>query len=90
MSAQKEHRLVLNQRNELLVFGVEELVRFDDQGVELTTAQGVLSVSGEEISVSGLDLEEGTVSIGGRIDSLEYLPEKDSSKGKFFSKFFPG
>ena len=88
MSLQREHQLILNQRKELQVFGVEELISFDEQGVEINTVQGILMVSGEGISVSGLDLESGTVTVGGRIDAMEYLPEKNTSRLGLFSRWF--
>ncbi len=89
MSIERNHQIILSNRRELSVLGVQELISFDEQGVELSTVQGVLLVSGEGINVSVLDLEAGKVTVGGRIDALEYLPEKNAPKRSFFSKIFP-
>lgn len=73
MQTQAQHTLTLGQRNQLTVTGVEELVRFDDSVIEMNTVLGSLLVSGEQLNVNSLNLEEKTLLVTGKIQALEYL-----------------
>ena len=83
--------LVLRDRNLLEVRGVTDVVRFDEESVVLSTVCGTLTVEGASLHVQVLNLEQGTVTVDGRVDSLLYFdpePAGKGDKGGFFGKLF--
>ena len=69
---QMPHKLVLNQREDLNLTGVTEVVSFDDAAVILKTHLGILSVQGEDLILKTLSVEGGQVAVSGHIRALFY------------------
>ena len=83
--------LSLRGRKSLEVNGVNDVIRFDEEGVVLSTVCGTLTVEGTSLHVRVLDLEAGTVEIDGKIDALLYFDaaENDGSEKRgFFGRLF--
>lgn len=66
------HKLTLNQREDLSLTGVTEVVSFDETAVILKTHLGTLSVLGETLVLKTLSVEGGQVAVSGHISSLIY------------------
>ena len=66
------HKLTLNQREELNLTGVTEVVSFDDTAVILKTNLGTLTVQGQNLVLKTLCVEGGQVAVSGHISSLYY------------------
>lgn len=81
------HHLELEGREHLTVSGVEDVERFDETGIVMSTAAGVLVVTGEELHIGKLSLEGGELHVDGRIDSLSY-EEAAAPKGSFLRRLF--
>lgn len=69
---QLPHKLTLNQREDLSLSGVTEVVSFDDTSVILKTHLGVLTVLGQDLVLKTLSLEGGQVAVSGHITALSY------------------
>lgn len=69
---QLPHKLTLNQREDLTLTGVTEVVSFDDSSVILKTHLGVLTVLGEDLVLKTLSVEGGQVAVSGHVSSLSY------------------
>lgn len=67
-----EHTLTLNQRASATVSGVEDVECFNEQIVILRTSMGALTISGEGLNISRLNLEEGKLIVEGEISAVEY------------------
>ena len=81
------HRLELVRREHLTVTGVEDVERFDESGIVMSTSAGMLVISGEELHIGKLALDGGELHVDGRIDSVTY--EEDArGQGGFFSRLF--
>lgn len=65
-------RLSLEGRRVLKATGVREVLRFDDSAVVLQTADRLLIVRGEGLSLRQLAPEEGRVEVRGQIEALGY------------------
>lgn len=76
-----EHRLVLEDRERLVVSGVEEVERFDEESVALRTAQGQLVVRGDGLHIEQLSLDGGELRLEGQVDSLTYEDEGPARSG---------
>ena len=81
------HRLELTGREHLNVSGVEDVERFDENGVIMTTSAGTLIVTGENLHIGKLSLEGGELFVDGRIDSVSYEDTLER-QGGFFSRLF--
>ena len=73
---QLPHKLTLNQREDLTLTGVTEVVSFDESAVILKTHLGTLSVQGENLVLKTLSVEGGQVSVSGHICTLFYEEPK--------------
>ena len=69
---QLPHKLTLNQREELNLTGVTEVVSFDENAVILKTHLGTLTVLGENLTLKTLSVEGGQVAVSGHVSSLQY------------------
>ena len=65
-------RLTLNERRQLSVTGVSEVVSFDENIVVLHTELGTLVIQGKELQLKTLSLEGGQVAVDGTVAALSY------------------
>lgn len=71
-SIKPEHHLILEQRERLVISGVEEVARFDEETIVLTTSMGELEIQGEGLHIEKLSLEGGELHVDGSISALLY------------------
>ena len=69
---QDAHRLELVGRERLTISGVEDVERFDETGIVMSTSAGTLVVTGEDLHIGKLSLDGGELHVDGRIDSVSY------------------
>jgi sporulation protein YabP len=81
------HRLELTGRERLTVSGVEDVERFDETGIVMSTGAGMLVVTGENLHIGKLSLDGGELHVDGRIDSISY-EEGGTERGGFFQRLF--
>lgn len=82
------HTLTLSNCETLELCGVTDVRGFDEGTVLLETACGPLTVEGEGLHVTHLGLEEGRVTVTGRIAALFYSQTGTRVRGGFFSRLF--
>ncbi len=80
------HALTLNERQQLTVTGVTEVVSFDDTAVLLRTDMGLLTVQGRQLQLKKLSLDGGQVAVEGTVSALSY--EEPKSRAGFFGRLF--
>ena len=66
------HKLQLNERSQLTMSGVTEVVSFEDSAVVLRTSLGTLIVQGQGLKLKTLSLEGGQVIVEGNVSALVY------------------
>lgn len=81
------HRLELEGRERLTISGVEDVERFDETGIVMTTTAGVLTVTGENLHIGQLSLEGGELHVDGRVDAISY-EEADEGRGGLLRRLF--
>ena len=86
-AAAAEHRIELTGRERLTVSGVEDVDRFDETGIIMSTAAGTLVVTGEDLHIDKLSLDGGELHVDGRIDSISY-EEDGGQRGGFLQRLF--
>ncbi|MBQ2927825.1 MAG: sporulation protein YabP [Oscillospiraceae bacterium] len=75
---QLPHKLQMNERRNLTVSGVTEVVSFEETAVVLQTALGTLIVQGQGLQLKNLSLEGGQVAVDGSISALIYEEPRQS------------
>ena len=81
------HRIMLEEREQLVISGVEEVESFDESTIYLTTAQGALEIQGDELHIEKLSLDGGELHVDGRIDSISY-EEQGGGRAGWFGRLF--
>lgn len=75
----ENHKLIMNNRNQVELTGVTEVIAFDNQMIELETTEGAVRFTGKDMHVKRLTLEKGEVELEGRVQEIVY---HESQKGK--------
>ena len=71
------HKLTLNERNQLTMTGVAEVVSFEETAVVLRTSLGTLIVQGQGLKLKTLSPEGGQVAVDGQISAMIYEELRD-------------
>jgi len=78
----RSHSVTIENRGKVLITGVEDVDSFDEQTVVLSTEMGYITLHGEDLHISKLNLEEGQLIVEGEIIGLEYSDHENlRSKG---------
>ncbi len=89
MDSQKVHQLTLYGREQLTVDGVTNVGSFNREEIFLQTQKGVLVIRGENLHLQQLHLEQGKLSITGKVNALKYSDESAAEKGRgIFKRMF--
>jgi len=72
------HRLTLNERRQLSMTGVSEVISFDETAVVLRTEMGTLVIQGRDLQLKTLSLEGGQVAVDGTVSSLSYEEPREA------------
>ena len=84
------HRVTLEGRDRLVVAGVEDVDRFDENEIVMNTSEGTLVVAGENLHIDKLSLDGGELHVDGRVDALSYEDAGGMRGGGLFSRLFGG
>lgn len=83
----KNQNIVIEDRNRISISGVELVDSFNESTIVLSTVKGGLSIKGDELNISNLNLDEGSVKISGTVNSLTYISKEGVPKN-FMGKIF--
>ncbi len=81
------HHIILEEREQLSVSGVEEVESFDENIIVMYTSRGALVVRGEGLHIEKLSLDGGDLKVEGEIDSLTYEDDR-REKGGLLARLF--
>lgn len=85
----KKYQLLINNRESMDLNGVIKLDSFNQNEFLVETELGYLNIKGTNLSLGLMDMDKGTLSIQGRIDSLSYVKkDKETDKESFLKKLF--
>lgn len=77
-----EHKMIMEDRQQLLLTGVIKVKSFDPKEIILETIKGRLQIKGQELGIKSLNLEESEVEIEGYIDVLLYPATRSTGSNK--------
>ena len=84
------HSITMVERKTFVTSGVKKIENFDDSQFLIDTVMGFLLVKGENLELIKLDTIQGTISIKGLINSLNYLDDssKKEKDNSIFNRLF--
>lgn len=85
-TTKQPHQIIMQDRCRLELTGVSDVDSFDETTVLVYTSLGQLTVRGQGLHVRRLDLEGGSLSLEGQVDSLVYADTLQ--RGGFFGRLF--
>lgn len=80
------YSLTIDRRAKAVVTGVEDVESFDEAQIAMHTVGGYLILTGSGLHVESLQLEQGRLTLTGRIDSAAYGDIKTRGKGGFLRR----
>ena len=83
-----QHRLELDGRERLMVSGVEEVERFDEEEIVMSTTAGTLVVGGAGLHIGKLNLDGGELLVDGSIHTLLYEDTAPRGQGGLLRRLF--
>ncbi len=85
-----ENSLSLLSREQLMVKGVIDVHSFNEDTIIAETQLGILTVGGQDLRITVLNLDTGRLDIKGYIDMMQYSDQGLSltKGGGFFGKIF--
>ena len=84
------HHIILEEREQLVVSGVEEVESFDENTILLTTAKGGLEIQGEGLHIEKLSLDGGDLKVEGRVNALLYETDHAGRSGGLLARLLGG
>jgi len=82
------HHIMLEERSSLTVSGVNDVERFDENEIVMSTSRGNLVVTGENLHIEKLSLDGGDLRVEGDVDSLSYEEDGKGRGGGLLSRWF--
>lgn len=82
------HHIILEERKQLAISGVEEVESFDENTIVMYTPRGTLVIRGEGLHIEQLSLDGGDLKVEGDIDALSYEDSGREKGGNFFARLF--
>lgn len=80
------HGIILENRKNLTISGVEDCLAFDEETIVLKTKLGKFVIKGFGLHIINFDTKSGDLSAEGKINALIYTAEND--KKSLVSKIF--
>ena len=81
------HNVVMNDRKNLSLTGVEEVIGCDEEVLSVKTSMGELTVTGTRLHIGSFNRSTGELKIDGSIREMIYADSAPDQKG-FFKRLF--
>lgn len=83
----KNQNIIIEDRSRIKITGVEQVDSYNETTIVLSTIKGGISIKGEGLNISNLNIDDGSLRISGMINSLTYISKEGAPKnllGKIF------
>lgn len=85
----RAHSLSIDNRERMTLTGVNDVESFNELEILLATDAGILTITGEGLHISKLNLDDGQLMLEGLISGVEYSDhDAQHAKTGFFSRMF--
>lgn len=82
------HLVTLEDRKSLSISGITDIDRFDEREIVLYTSMGELTITGKELHIHAISIENGSLSVDGDIWALQYGDKDKQSPVSLLGKLF--
>ncbi|MEE5993059.1 MAG: sporulation protein YabP [Oscillospiraceae bacterium] len=82
------HTLILENRKTLNISGITDIDRFDEKEIVLYTKTGELTITGRELHINNISIENGNLSVEGDIWGIQYGDKDQQSPVSAFRRLF--
>ena len=82
------HLITLENRKTLSISGITDIDSFDEREMILYTKMGELTITGRELHINAISIENGSLSVEGDIWSLQYGDKDKQSPVSMLGKLF--
>lgn len=89
-ASNKSHHMLVRDRKSMEISGVKKLESLNSEEFVLETSLGYMTISGQDLEMTNLNIDRGEIAISGYVTKIEYYDhqeEKGTQKG-FFNKLF--
>ncbi|MGN9165987.1 sporulation protein YabP [Tissierellaceae bacterium HCP3S3_D8] len=83
----KNQNILIEDRSIINITGVEQVDSYNDNTIVLSTIKGGISIKGEGLNISKLNIDDGSLNISGSISSLTYISKEGAPKN-FMGRIF--
>ena len=83
----RAHTIQIDNREAISVTGVKDVDSFNEAEVNLVTEAGFVTITGQQLHISHLSLEEGQLVVEGEISGIVYMDQL-GREGGLFSRLF--
>ena len=86
--ATKTSRAIIEDRKTLSLWGIENIVSFDENFIVLDSFDTVVTVEGNDLQIIKMDVDSGEIVVTGQINGLVYSDKKSKTTrlGGFFGQ----
>ena len=84
----KNHSVRLEYREKAYITGVDDVDSFNEGEIHMITSAGRFSLTGTDLHITNLNLDEGQVIVEGMIATTSYEDFDEERKGSLFSNIF--
>ena len=74
------HKITINERKSILITGIKKINSFDDNEFFLDSIMRPIVIKGSNLELLKIDTFQGTLSIKGIVNSINYLEDNKKSK----------
>lgn len=78
-----EHKITIENRKDMAVHGVTQVVSYDEYRIVLRTDYGTLIIQGRDLVAGEMNSATNTLKLTGRIETIQYKSARDKSQGLF-------
>lgn len=82
------HLITIENRKTLTVSGITDIDSFDEREMVLYTRMGELTITGRELHIQAISIENGSLSVEGDIWSLQYGDKDKQTPVSVLGKLF--
>lgn len=78
----RPHKVTIEGRERMTVTSVEDVDSFNENEIIFLTGLGMMTVTGEDLHIAKLNLEEGVLVIDGALESVDYADHEEERMTK--------
>jgi sporulation protein YabP len=82
----RNHHITLENRERIILTGISDVLSFNEHEVEAESTAGPLTIFGQNLHISKLNLEDSQLTVDGFIEGFEYT--ETVQKGGMWSRLF--